>query len=150
MSTGVVPPQNPGTEALLWAVAVALFHYKPSHTTLPSPPPASSKAPLPSIWDLESSSEPGTATFGCVPTVCVCVCVFLQSPCNSLLCNCSSHTRRRYPKHRLRTQSGVRCARRLQNSLLSLHRHLHHPGGAESCTVHVPLPPADVPIPRLH
>ena len=56
-------------------MAVALFHYKPSHTTLPSPPPASSKAPLPSIWDLESSSEPGTATFGCVPTVCVCVCV---------------------------------------------------------------------------
>ena len=140
MSTGAVPPQNPGTEALLWAAAS--FHYKPSHTTLPSPPPDSSRAPLSSDWDPESSSEPGADTFGCVPTVCGCVCV--------CVCVCFSHvlaipdfaTAVHTQSTTVEHKAGVWCACRLQNSLLSLHRRLSNPGGPEICIFHVPPPPS--------
>ena len=147
MSTGAVPPQNPGTEALLWAAAS--FYYKPSHTTLPSPPPDSSRAPLSSDWDPESSSEPGADTFGCVPTVCGCVCV----------CVCVSPTSLQFPTLQLqfthkalpwntRQESGVPAGFRTRFSAFTGVSATQE--GPRSAFFTCPLPPADVPIPRLH
>ena len=103
MSTGAVPSQNPGTEGAPLGCGFGPLQLFSRDT--PCLPPDSSRAALASVWD----PEPGTDTSDCVPTVCVCG-VFLQCPCSSQLCKCSSHPRRRCPKQCVRTQGrGLAC-----------------------------------------
>ena len=141
MSTGAGPPQNPGTEGAPLGCGFGPLQLFSRDT--PRCPPGSSRAALVSSG---MRSRARTLLAVCPPCVCVCVCVFLQCPCSSRLCKCSSHPRRRCPKQCVRTQAGVWRA----HTRLSLHRRLHHPGRAKIGIFHVPCPPADVPTPRPH